>query len=105
MASRRPAFDVSAVRVFFVSRGGMAIAFALFSTVAQLRRVTELGFDPLSLILVHPDGWERFQKTMDKIVPPKRRMPKRGEVSGVRIFSQALSDLEISECYAESAGP
>jgi DHA3 family tetracycline resistance protein-like MFS transporter len=52
MASRRPAFDVSAVRVFFVSRGGMAIAFALFSTVAQLRRVTELGFDPLSLILV-----------------------------------------------------
>ena len=21
----------------------------------------------------HPDGWDRFQKTMDKIVPPKRR--------------------------------
>jgi hypothetical protein len=24
----------------------------------------------------HPDGWERFQKTMDKIVPPKRK-PKK----------------------------
>tara|TARA_R110002110_G_C13459853_1_gene718111 strand:+ start:2027 stop:2185 length:159 start_codon:yes stop_codon:yes gene_type:complete len=21
----------------------------------------------------HPDSWERFQKTMDKILPPKRR--------------------------------
>lgn len=21
----------------------------------------------------HPDSWDRFQKTMDKIVPPKRK--------------------------------
>jgi hypothetical protein len=27
-------------------------------------------------IETHPDGWDRFQKTMDKIVPPKRREPK-----------------------------
>jgi hypothetical protein len=25
-----------------------------------------------------PDGWDRFQKTMDKIVPPKRR-PRDGD--------------------------
>jgi hypothetical protein len=24
-------------------------------------------------IETHPDAWDRFQRTMDKIVPPKRR--------------------------------
>tara|TARA_R110002094_G_scaffold6344_2_gene15476 strand:- start:286 stop:441 length:156 start_codon:yes stop_codon:yes gene_type:complete len=27
----------------------------------------------------HPDSWERFQKTMDKIVPPKRGEKKERE--------------------------
>ena len=26
-------------------------------------------------IETEPDGWDRFQRTMDKIVPPKRRKP------------------------------
>jgi len=30
-------------------------------------------------IETEPDGWERFQRTMDKIVPPKRRPADRGE--------------------------
>jgi len=52
MQSRHPKVALAPATVFLVSRGGMAFAFALFSTVAQLRRVSELGFDPLSLVLV-----------------------------------------------------
>ncbi len=52
MTQRQPPLPSSPLFVFFVSRGGMAVGFALFSTVAQLRRVVELGFDPLSLVLV-----------------------------------------------------
>jgi hypothetical protein len=28
---------------------------------------------------VEPDAWERFQRTMDKVVPPKRRKSKDKE--------------------------
>ncbi len=32
-------------------------------------------------IETEPDGWDRFQQTMDKIVPPKRPKPKEGKIS------------------------
>ncbi len=28
-------------------------------------------------IETEPDGWDRFQRTMDKIVPPKRKPPEK----------------------------
>jgi len=31
---------------------------------------------PEEEIETHPDAWERFQRTMDKIVLPKRRGPR-----------------------------
>ena len=29
-------------------------------------------------IETEPDGWDRFQRTMDKIIPPKQRAGKTG---------------------------
>jgi hypothetical protein len=33
-------------------------------------------------IETEPDAWERFQRTMDKIVPPKRRPREKSEKDG-----------------------
>jgi len=32
-------------------------------------------------IETEPDGWDRFQRTMDKIVPPKHRSLEDGEAT------------------------
>ncbi len=32
-------------------------------------------------IETEPDGWDRFERTMDKIVPPKHRPPENGEAT------------------------
>jgi len=32
-------------------------------------------------IETEPDGWERFQRTMDKIVPPKRKPSEKDEAT------------------------
>jgi len=32
-------------------------------------------------IETEPDAWERFEKTIGKIVPPKRRPPEKGETT------------------------
>ena len=52
MPNASPAYALPPLAIFLISRGGMAFSFALFATVAQVRRITELGFDPLSLVLV-----------------------------------------------------
>ena len=30
-------------------------------------------------IETHPDGWERFQRTMNKILPPKKATAKKDD--------------------------
>jgi hypothetical protein len=35
----------------------------------------------LEEIETEPDGWDRFQRTMDKIVPPKPRPPDKSDAT------------------------